>query len=447
MLLDKQPVVGTMYFRVVDLRSRSHEPVLVRHHATEDDASLRAPLSFLLQYLEQWKPSSSITVFEDSDPEWVTADALAPWPVVAHHLMHLDSEMSDYECCFDLVNPVRVNTTFAIMDMSCPSFLVFSALRRIGWEPVGHRVTHTADGKMEMDGRVHTSRKKYYQTLLHLERCLKLSPTVPSDEPISFYHLLLNDIATVPGLSDKEYKRLANDNKLSKNSLVAIEDGVDVSALADMLGDGSESDDDIIAVGGGRVVPKAITDARRPAAPAFPVRPRVTVGGASGSGAASAPPAVALAPVGGPVTGDGSDVATSGSSSTSSSSSGDSSPDSAIVVGGARKKYTWYNLPGGGKMRVDEYVQRRKKRGRYTRWILCCPHHKKCVKKRSVSKATTARHGPLEPIGFLMAWRDLDAADQASHKAARVKRGDVKTWLDDNRYFARDNSIPVVIPS
>ena len=42
----------------------------------------------------------------------------------------------------------------------------------------------------------------------------------------------------------------------------------------------------------------------------------------------------------------------------------------------------------------------------YENWIMACPHHANCEKRRGLGPRNIAQFGPLEPLAFLMAWRD-----------------------------------------
>lgn len=52
----------------------------------------------------------------------------------------------------------------------------------------------------------------------------------------------------------------------------------------------------------------------------------------------------------------------------------------------------------------------------YSNWLLRCPHHPNCMKKRVVSDRSTALHGRVEPLAFLCAWRDVALDPGASAK-------------------------------
>ena len=136
---------------------KKEEPKLVPHHGAVDDPSLSCPMSFRIQYLEVWRNyKTHITVYEDSDPEWVPSDQLAPWVTLATHLERWTMTGSDVDGCLDLSNPKSADDFIPITDADYPSCMVFVALRRLGWEPVNRKCLHTRlmPHVKIMDGRV-----------------------------------------------------------------------------------------------------------------------------------------------------------------------------------------------------------------------------------------------------------------------------------------------------
>ena len=51
----------------------------------------------------------------------------------------------------------------------------------------------------------------------------------------------------------------------------------------------------------------------------------------------------------------------------------------------------------------------------YDKWIMTCPRHEHCQKTRGVGAFSTRRHGELEPLAFLHAWRDMDVTPGRTH--------------------------------
>ena len=66
--------------------------------------------------------------------------------------------------------------------------------------------------------------KAYYIVILEIDRCKPLSSTIPSDQPIAYYKLLLAGRNVEPGLGNNEYKRLLRESP--EIAPPAIEDAV-----------------------------------------------------------------------------------------------------------------------------------------------------------------------------------------------------------------------------
>ena len=103
-----------VYFCILDSRTRSRKPVLVKHHASADDAVATAPLAFLVQYLSVWRShnASEIIAYEDSDPEWVPSDQLGSWANLSGKLMHWKAAASDTDGCIEMSCPRPADTFF-----------------------------------------------------------------------------------------------------------------------------------------------------------------------------------------------------------------------------------------------------------------------------------------------------------------------------------------------
>ena len=62
-----------------------------------------------------------------------------------------------------------------------------------------------------MDGREAPRMRCYYQVLHELARCLPLTSGIPSQEPMSFYKLLLRGVRVEPCLGNATYLPLYNE--------------------------------------------------------------------------------------------------------------------------------------------------------------------------------------------------------------------------------------------
>jgi hypothetical protein len=219
--------------------------------------------------------------------------------------------------------------------------------------------------------------------VLNLELHLPICDQIPSDQPLLFNRLLLAGVATTPGLGHKEHLKLMSGVHVDQPSVaLAIADDIHASMA---LEDGY--DDDIFVSVGSVVFDWPIETATSKSTAVAISYP--------GSGAASSSSGgLAIVPV---VSGDDGlappKPRSLSSSSSDSGSASSSSSDSDIAVGGHVPK-RWYDVPGGGRVQIESYKP--KAAALYTRWILKCPLHAKCLKKRSVSANNCSCFGLLE---------------------------------------------------
>ena len=60
----------------------------------------------------------------------------------------------------------------------------------------------------------------------------------------------------------------------------------------------------------------------------------------------------------------------------------------------------------GSLLKLDWHISKRPDKPNYVRFIIRCPMHPKCQKKRGLGPAQKARLGRFEPHAFVLAWRD-----------------------------------------
>ena len=70
------------------------------------------------------------------------------------------------------------------------------------------RIAHESAITGPMDGREAISMKAYYIVLANIGKCLPLASTIPSDQPILFYKLLLEGVKVEPGPGHQHYLAL-----------------------------------------------------------------------------------------------------------------------------------------------------------------------------------------------------------------------------------------------
>ena len=76
-------------------------------------------------------------------------------------------------------------------------------------------MTHTQENRKakQFDGRGAMRMKRYYQVLYDLGTCLRYTTSIPSQEPVKFYDLLLRHVRVEPGQSDKQLALILHKDK------------------------------------------------------------------------------------------------------------------------------------------------------------------------------------------------------------------------------------------
>ena len=280
----------------------------------------------------------------------------------------------------------------------------------VGWIPIDGKVVHDATQR-NFDGRNLASNKLYLQCCLQIDDVMRQNETMVSQQPQSYYKLMLRGGKVDANLGDKDYKELLGQEQLA----IANDEPDDVDVCEAPLAIANAVADDDVDVCG--IVMPAIADGLA----SDPTVPRAARG--------VAPPRAAAKPFalrpGGPAP-DVVDKAGS-SSPSSSSSSGTASSDSEVDVAGVD---AWTTLADGIKVRRDAYTPKNK--APYERWIMKCTHHKKCVKKRTF--AATKRFGRIEPLAYCFAWHNLgDSCDDAkAHMHRKPTEGAVADWVAEH---------------
>ena len=73
----------------------------------------------------------------------------------------------------------------------------------------------------------------------------------------------------------------------------------------------------------------------------------------------------------------------------------------------------WVVGPLALRLRFDEY---RNPAGKtYNNWKVECQRHRNCFKTREASARTSSKHGPIEPVAFLVARAQLDDIEGVKH--------------------------------
>ena len=83
----------------------------------------------------------------------------------------------------------------------------------------------------------------------------------------------------------------------------------------------------------------------------------------------------------------------------------------------------FYDLYTGGSLASEDG---------YANWTFLCPKHEACQKTRGVGEFSTRRHGKVEPLAFLHAWRDMDVPIGKSHRRCAPTMAQVDEQVANN---------------
>jgi hypothetical protein len=203
-----------------------------------------------------------------------------------------------------------------------------------------------------------------------------------SDQPVSYYSLILKDVAVEAGQGDAFYQQL-------------LKGGGDahLPAIANAPpGVASDDDSDCGFDVADSSRPEPLPKRQRTVAKARPL---------------ALPPAL-VPPLPVPLADDALHLGDTDSSSSDSSSSSEESSCSFDVAHGRSTVHKWITLdfPTPVLIKLDRY--KAKGKPEYFRFICRCSHHgKSCTKKRNVN--INRALGPKEPVAFLLAWLELGA--------------------------------------
>jgi len=230
---------------------------------------------------------------------------------------------------------------------------------------------------------------------------------LPSQEVKTYYECLLKGIKVEPGKKDCDYRMVLRTNRKAKGLIPDLEpledekddDGVDKVIL------GEPELPPAKRRGGGGEGPLR----KRPRGDPTP-KPLPGPGAPGPSGRLPPPPVVDIGPL---IIVD--PPAGGGSASTSAAGSGGGAVDGIIMGSGddegqpilEREAYDFQPAIGDAKIVCHRYTHP-VLLTTYTNWILKCPRHHRCYKKRLILPNHTKTYGDLEPVAYLHAWIDMD---------------------------------------
>jgi len=413
---------STMYFQVLNLRGSHSRPHLMHTFESADDPILHATLAVEVNPMERRvgpeqaggeaaDAEGRLVLYPDAAPYWINVNSLAQFSDWAQRLFSwtCTSTMDEEPGCVVLTGQYQVKPTIPIMDAACPTLCVVQHLKDNGWTRVLHRTEHTQgmENVLIYDGRECLRMKSYYQVMAALTTCLRLTSSIPSQQPISYYRLLLAGCRAEPNLGDRRYHELLNAEKKRKGKPVeplpapdppppiAYDDDDGIMVPAEMPGPKAKvrpKRPHSGPVHSGAPVPKAPLPPALPPPPPLVEPPPIALPPVEGRGDdPPGPPPLPPPPAPPPMDDDDAIMP----------DSGDADPEPRPK----RRKFppkTFVPALMGAQVRYDPY---RTPAGKFApNWMLKCPTHKNCFKTKQDCDAHTARHGKIQPLAFLHAW-------------------------------------------
>jgi len=265
----RSQMLGSTHFHLLGLSYGSARPHTMHTIRTADDPCYSAYIALHVEWMrpgaldiDGGPPNANRCVLEaDAESEWITLDRLPPFDCLARYLSSYAHVIGDVDRPGSVVvaEPHHVGVRVPLLDARCPTLCIVRELRvRLGWVPHSGLVVHTSDAPLIFDGREAVRMKFYYQCLLNVDRRLALtSDRLPSQQPQSYYKLLLRDVPAEPDLGDRVYTLALNETRRRGQPLLPLPPPEPPRRLG--------GDDDIIVAA--PELPAAKPRARLPGAP------------------------------------------------------------------------------------------------------------------------------------------------------------------------------------
>jgi hypothetical protein len=270
-----------------------------------------------------------------------------------------------------------------------------------------------------------------------LDQAMTLASSIPSQEPQSFYKLLIRGIAAEPGMGDRHYTLLFNEHRKRKGGqLLPLPAPEPLPVIGDM--------DDGILVDEPPSPERHLPRRDRPRGRGGRAAARGR-GGRGGRGAVvdvpPLPPDLPPAPGTPPLPPPPSPEPAGPDPGEHSGDEGILVDDDAVVPGPPRRPPRFDRLkfyPGigdGVEVNWDSYTFPGDAHPS-VRWAIRCPvHGKKCVKTRRVVPNHVASFGAIEPLAYLHAWLSMPVPDKprATHPRENPTPDMVAAFVAENR--------------
>ena len=450
---DGKPVVEekAVHFTLLETSYGSHRPKQLAVSTGADTTAIAAHLGLQVILEERWVPDPPPAVVEGSTRRYLMREPRAVWvrpqDIGPHEAWYRNCKVweqipSDLPDTIMVHAPRRVVNTIPYLDPKCPTLPITWALKRAGWKGTEKLIVHVENRVGEFDSYVCTKAKRYYQVLLELRKCLALTSSIPSRQPMLFYQLLLHSQRVEPELGNVEYTRLWKG--LQNKGMVPLmleppEEEEELEPMEDL----QENDD--MLVGFGNEPPKQKLKRKRPP------QPSTGHGGGHGGGGEPLPVHVppGVPPLPPPVEPPPPGPGAGGVSPPFAEppppvcddvlvpivvEEEDEDDDGAKRRRGKRDEIPWFLGLDGLEVRYDGEWADPVSGKKQPNWqIRCnrCP--KSCMKTRGVTPQFTKTAGAIEPIAFLHVWVSTEKAPNRTHRRTNPSDADVQAYALERR--------------
>lgn len=407
-----------VYFDVVQVqqsRSRDHT---MHTFLSADDPLKVSGLMLQVRMLEKWDPpeghgEDGLQVMVEGDDEWMPPSRLAGFADLSERLsVFRKVDPAETRGVLTLSDCQVARPPYPLTDDRVPTLTLVKALLGAGWQSYGGSVDHRAvpiDGGplLPFDFREAVRMKAYYMCLAQISVVLPLAGGIlPSQQPVAYYKCLLRGDPAVAGQGAKAYTLQWNRGRMANPDDLLALPPPEAPPLPLLGGE----DFDVHPPGWEEPAPRR-GGGRGPLA-AGRGRAGGRGGRGGGRGGAVAPPAPLPGPAplplpAPPAAGEdfeaGAIVAPPGPP-----------PPRALRSGADRG--TWLDGLDGATIMFDPYVNPRTGRQEFN-WKLKCRFHENCVKRRGAVPRFEARHGLIEPLGFLQCWETMETPSSIKVKS------------------------------
>jgi len=220
------PEQVSKYFQVMDVSGGRSRPSMMPTVSSADQPELTEHFAVNVQLFDDWHdpvaelPPGCQHVYADSEVEWMNPNLIAPGDVLVKklHTWRSCKPSATNAACLVLSGKEKAKQRYALTDPKCPVLTLVGTLLQRGWTSSKALVVHKDDAEHVFDSRMAGRMRWYYHLLVAgmAPRLPLAGGTIPSQEPMGFYRLLLANKEVRPGESGKYYADLLVEHKVKR---------------------------------------------------------------------------------------------------------------------------------------------------------------------------------------------------------------------------------------